>query len=174
LSTFLPLPTNVDLQAATPQQIDWLLDNGVAEETILPLLPLRCARGRKAVDGRFEPRADGHSFVAFFEAEDVVLWQPRTGDIATWNGRAFALGEAAITDAATYSFDGTLNVFADPLTWLQHKRDGIVIIEWGLTFDRLRHAPRIAVQEELTHQFRRYMRPPMPQVYVFSEERAAA
>ena len=61
---------------------------------------------------------------------------------------AFAIGEGAIANPATYSFDCNLNVFADPIEWLKHGRDGTVIIRWSGCFDKLRDAPRVAVDED--------------------------
>jgi hypothetical protein len=131
--------------------------------------------GVRHQDGRFDFVADGPRWLAFEEDEDFVFWQPRTGELATAEGRTFALGEALIDDAWTYSFDCSLNIFKSPLEWLQAKRDGIVVVDWPSAFDRLRDCPRVAVAEAMLFNYRRHMKPPrMPEVYVIPERSRAA
>lgn len=158
------------------KQIDWFLANGVTISTLIWPTTILLAVGRKAQDGRFEDNSAGDSWLVFPEHEDCIYWQPRTGELATWNGRAFALGEVCIDDATTYALDGWLNIFADPLDWLRAGRRGCVVVDWTQAFDRLRDAPRIAVAEAIILQFRRHMQPPrLPEVAVIaSTERAAA
>jgi len=140
--------------------IDWLVANGVSVMSMIRPMPLRLALGRRAADGWFEHDDQGHAFFVFEESSDLVFWNPATGELATWWNRAFAIGEAAIDEAATYSFDCALNVFPDPLSWLQAKRDGVVVLDWERAFDRLRDCPRIAVDERILPAFRRWMRAP--------------
>ena len=64
-------------------------------------------------------------------------------------GRAFALGEDAIGNPGTYSFDCNLNIWPDPLMWLRAKCDGCVILDWRRAWSCLQDAPRIAVHERL-------------------------
>ena len=124
-------------------------------------LAMKVALGHIAPDGRFEPDIRRDRWFVFDEAEadDMVFWQRQTGRLTTWSGRAFALGQAAIDEAATYSFDCSLNIFDDPLDWLRSRRDGIVVLDWTRAFDRLRDAPRIALAESLLPLYRRHMRP---------------
>lgn len=172
----MTLPDLTTYRGLSQSQIDWLLKAGVSVEAMVQPDAILVARGRKAHDGRFEDDGEGQPWLAFIELEDCVYWQPRTGELCTWNGRAFALGEAAIDDAATYALDGWLNIFADPLDWLRAGRHGCVVVDWTQAFDRLRDAPRIAVAETILLQFRRHMQPPrLPEVAVIaSTERAAA
>jgi len=153
----------------------WLLNQGVSIETLIGLTPLRTMRGVVADDGRFDEDPEGEMFLAFPEAEDVVFWQPRTGELATWNGRCFALGQASIDNPGTYSFDCHLNIFGDPLDWFRAGRDGCVVLDWSRAFDWLRDCPRIAVAEEVLSQFEKHMQPAhQPEVFVIPARRAAA
>jgi hypothetical protein len=156
-------------------QIDWLLSNGVTIPAMIHPQAILLARGVKAHDGRFEETPDGLPCLVFEEAEDEVFWQPRTGEFATSEGRAFALGEETIYDPCTYAFDCNLNIFASPLDWLRAKRDGCVVLDWSHPFDRLRDCPRIAVPENLLLEYRRHMKPPrMPELFVNSRKKEAA
>jgi len=163
-------------------RFNWLLNAGVPAETLTRLTPLHVATGRRAKDGIFEDAEGdrsktegGHGFLVFEEAEDLVFWQPRTGEIATALNRAFALGEDNIYNPGTYSFDCHLNIFPDPLEWLQNRCDGCVVLDWSRAFDRLRDCPRIAISESLLFLYRRHMRPPhMPDVSVVTTRKAAA
>ena len=99
----------------------------------------------------------------------------RPVELTTWSGRAFALGQAIIDEAATYSFDCSLNIFDDPLDWLRSRRDGIVVLDWTRAFDRLRDAPRIALAESLLPLYRRHMRPAhLPELSIIPAQRRAA
>jgi hypothetical protein len=171
----IPLP---DIDAYPSIEIDgyrWLFQAGVPVRTLMDLTPIRKAIGTIATDGRFEDDPAGQTFLVFPEAEDAVFWQPRAGKLATWNGRAFALGEDAIYNPGTYAFDCNLSVFSDPLEWMRSRCDGIVVLDWSRAFDRLRDCPRIAVAEPLLFQYRRAMKPPrLPDVLVLTDRRAAA
>ncbi|CAK7257255.1 MULTISPECIES: hypothetical protein [unclassified Shinella] len=154
----------------------WLSRQGVDALRLAEMLPIRSAKGRRAVNGYFEEGGAGRSFLVFEEAEDLIFWQPETGELATWNNRAFALGEAAIDNAATYAFGANLNILPDPLTWMRSGRDGIVVLDWRFAFDKLRDVPRIAVAEQLLPTYRKFMKPRrMPSVSVIpAKERMAA
>lgn len=171
----------IDLLQYPPIEYDrfqWLYKAGVPAKTLAHLMansPLRIATGRRADDGIFEDDEGGHAFLVFEEPEDVVFWSPRTGEIATAFNRAFALGEEAIYDASTYSFDCHLNIFSDPLDWLRNRCDGCVVLDWRRAFDRLRDAPRIAISEDLLFLYKRHMRPPhLPEVSVIATRKAVA
>src|SRR5262245_20425379 len=90
-------------------QIDWLLRNGVTITAMIYPQAILLANGVKARDGRVEETPDGLPWLVFEQAGDEVFWQPRTGELATSEGRAFALGEDAIHNPGTYSFDCNLN-----------------------------------------------------------------
>lgn len=153
---------------------DWLRRAGVHTDVITTVMPIRVARGSVAEDERFDDDPEGAAFLVFEEADDLVFWQPRTGQIGTRHGSAFALGEAAILDPATYSFDGNLNIFTDPLEWLLSGADGIVVLDWSRAFDRLRDCPRIAIAEDLLFLYRRHMKPArLPELSVLVATRKA-
>ncbi|WP_234050733.1 MULTISPECIES: hypothetical protein [unclassified Xanthobacter] len=155
------------------RHFDWLRRAGVAVETITSRMPIRVAKGSVADDGCFDDAPEGAPFLVFEEAEDLVFWQPRTGALATWHGRAFALGEGAILDPLTYAFDCNLNLYANPLAWLQAGCDGCVVLDWSRAFDHLRHASRIAVSEDLLFLYRRHMKPArMPELSVLVTRKA--
>ncbi len=60
-------------------------------------------------------------------ALDIVAWCSKTGRLATWLGRAWAVGEDTIY-RPRLSDHGGLPVWRDPLRYLQGNREGIVII----------------------------------------------
>ncbi|MGO7400371.1 hypothetical protein ACCS88_21315 [Rhizobium ruizarguesonis] len=154
-----------------PRDVHWLIARGVPMAVIVRPEPMRLAYGYKAHDGRFDYDPSGPVWFAFIEPEDIVFWEPRTGALATWNGRSFALGESMIDNASTYSFDFALNVFASPLDWLRAGRDGIVVVNWERrVFDHLRDCPRVAVAERLLPLYERQMQPArMPDLFVLPE-----
>lgn len=154
--------------------LDWLRKHDVPLHALLWPEPMRWAAGTIAKDGRFE-EGEGEEHLVFPEPEDVVFWRPGTDTLGTWHRRIFALGAEAIDNPGTFALDGNLNIFPSPLQWLQAKRDGIVVLDWSLAFDRLRDCPRVAVAESLLPQYRRHMQPArLPKIFVISERRAAA
>ncbi|MCG6116341.1 MAG: hypothetical protein MEQ84_14210 [Mesorhizobium sp.] len=163
------------LSCPSQADLDALARAGVSVMTLIKPEPMQIARGNKAHDGLFEPHPSGDRWYAFPAADDIVFWQKETGKIATWTGRAFALGEEIICEASTYSFGYALNIFSDPLDWLRARRDGIVVLDWNWAFDRLRDAPRIAVTEDILPLYRRHMKPArMPRLLVIPARRHAA
>ncbi len=171
----IPLPDLSLYKPLAEDQMGWLLRSGVSVETIGDAMPLRVACGVVARDGRFDDRVDGQNFIVFPEQEDVVFWQPRSGELASWNGRAFALNEGAVTNPETYSFDCNLNVWPDPLMWLRAKRDGCVVLDWARAWSRLQDVPRVAVHESLLLSYRRHMKPPRgPETFVLTDSLAVA
>lgn len=162
------------LPAPPPEQLKWLTTQGVSWASLATPEVIRSAKGIRAPDGYFEP-GNGSIWLGFPEVEDTIFWQPRTGELATWTGRSFALGEAVISNPGTYSMDGRLNLFPDPLDWLRAGRDGIVVRDWSRAFDQLRDVPRIAVHGHLLKTYQQHMRPRhMPQVFVITQRRCAA
>lgn len=165
------------LEPLDQRRIDFLIGTGVAAATIAQAPTVMMAVGTVAADGLLEPDAQGTLWLAFEQPEDCVFWQPRQGKFATFANRSFALGEECITNAATYSFDCALNIFADPLEWMRAGRDGIVVLpaKWRLAFDRLRDAPRIALAESLLPTYRRFMKPAhLPELLIIPDRRRAA
>lgn len=134
-------------------------------------------RGFRAADGLFEENRSGPQWLAFQEREDLVLWSPKLNQVSSLTGRAFALNETAIGDAATYALDHSLNIFASVSRWILANGDGIVVLHWAKAFDNLRHAPRICIDQEVRRLYYDNMRPArMPAVRVrqSSFRRAAA
>ncbi|NTI22271.1 hypothetical protein G6M87_10425 [Rhizobium rhizogenes] len=137
--------------------------------------PIRIVRGYRGRDGRFEIDGLSDQWLAFAQRNDVILWNLASGQFATWNGRAFALGEDQIGDAATCALDHCLNIFADPMTWLRASCDGIVVTDWTQAFDRLRDVSRVAVDADILQRYHKAMVPKrLPRVFVISKSRAAA
>jgi hypothetical protein len=139
-------------------QFKWLIDQGVPPAAMVKLADTRIVRGR-AVTGRLDLDPAGDAFLAFEEADDVVLWCPKSGALVSLDGHAFALGDDNIDNPITYAFDNYLMVHDGPLDWLRDGCQGVVILRWDQAFDRLRDAPRIAVTETLLPTYRRQMTP---------------
>ncbi|QEE47495.1 hypothetical protein FVA81_24080 [Rhizobium sp. WL3] len=124
-------------------------------------------RGHRASDGLFEESPSGPQWLAFQEREDLVLWSPKLNLVSSVTGRAFALNETAIGDAATYALDHSLNIFASVSRWILANGDGIVVLQWPRAFDSLRHSPRICLDHEVRRHYYDNMRPArMPSVRV--------
>lgn len=127
-------------------------------------------RGFRASDGRFDQDKFGPLWVVFAERQDNVYWRPQTGEVATLYGRAFALGESLIEDAATYSLDGVLHINSTIEGWLLDKYRSIYVIDWSQAFDKLRNAPRVGLDNDFQEIYHQHMRPArMPKVYVRRE-----
>jgi hypothetical protein len=150
----------------TQAQINRLLACGVTIASMICPTAIMSANGHRAGDGRFDPDPSGPAWFVFPEPEDNVYWNIETDEVATDRARLFALGEAIIGEASTYAFDCTLNIFEDPLAWLRAKRDGVVVLDWTIAFDRLRDCPRIAVSESLLSTYLRFVQPDLPASFV--------
>jgi hypothetical protein len=171
----IPYPNLDSFPALEWAGFDWLRRQGVSLDTLIALTPIRTAKGRRASDGRFDLDPKGMAFLVFPEAEDVVFWQPRTGELSTWNGRAWALGQDVAEHPGTYSFDCALNLFGDPLEWLRANCDGCVILDWSRVWSRLHDVPRVAVDEPIWLTFKQHMRPPGgPETFILARRRAVA
>jgi hypothetical protein len=167
------------LTGPSQDELDLLLRAGVDIIALAMPLGMQVSCGTLGSDGRFDPDPHGERWFAFDEraAHDVVFWHWGSRQLCSWSGRAFALGQDAIDDPSTYSFDCNLNIFADPLQWLLAKRDGIVVLpeKWPLAFDRLRNVPRIAITEGLLPLYQRHMKPSqVPELFVLPQLRCAA
>ena len=131
--------------------------------------------GFRASDGRFEQVQNGHRWMMFEEDGDTVFWSPFNNQIATWEGRAFALNEQAILRATTYSFGDSLIIHASVSKWILAGGKGIFVLDWRRAFDNLRFAPRIACDEAVSHHYRTHMRPQrMPVMTVRTQRRGVA
>lgn len=175
------MPDLSSYQPLQPRQLDWFRRHGVPLTALITSVDtgnpsaVMIAHGTKAASGRFDDDPSGPAWFAFEEREDVVYWNPARNDIATFNGRAFALGEDAVYNPGTYAFDNRLDLYPEPLSWLRVKRDGCVVLDWSRAWSRLQDAKRVGISESLLGPYKRHMRPPAgPEVFVIAEERAAA
>jgi hypothetical protein len=102
---------------------------------------------------------------------DIAAWQPRTGELASWRGQAFCLGDLDdLFNPAIYFAGGTLPIHASPLEWLRASRDGIVIMRPELTYSYLRNVQRLAFSDAaLAGLVRTRLRPPRPRVDLLIE-----
>ncbi|SEH78456.1 hypothetical protein SAMN05216228_1008122 [Rhizobium tibeticum] len=166
---------DLKLETMGAAQFLWLHRQGVSASLLASMAPVQVVTGYRDTDGKFEP-GPGETYVVFEEPEDLIFWQPKTDELLTWNGRAFALNEARIRNPSTYSFDANLNVFSGVLDWLRADCDGVVIVDWSKAFDQLREAPRIAIAEDLLRTYKTWMQPrrlPALSVIQNTERRAA-
>ena len=148
-----------ELYALRQVHIDWLLKMGVSAETIILPDPIELVRGSRGQDGIFEHSPDGPEWFAFLEDGDMVYWRPKTGELATEYGAAFALGGDDIRNPGVTALGGWLYVHADTLEWLRSGRQGTVIIRWEWAFEQLRDLERIAIPEELLKTYQTAMQP---------------
>jgi hypothetical protein len=149
-----------------------MLDHGIRSEVLAN--PVGSAKGR--FDGnRFDIDPAGVSCLTFLaedrgEATDIIAWSPDTGQIGSWFGTAFALGDLAqIWNPATYFGGDALAIHADPLAWLKY-RQGLCITNPKLAWSYLHTAPRIiAVDEAMAGQLAEWLKPPMlptPKIFI--------
>lgn len=167
---------DIPLELITADKAMWLTRQGVPAATVARLMPIMMARGIINRSGYFDPDTNGDHFLVFAEPEDTIFWRPTAGQVATLLGRAFALNEEWIDNAAVCSFDANLNIYATVMDWLRAGCDGIVVLDWSRAFDRLRDTPRIAIDERLLPNYRKWMQPRrMPALSVIpTKERQAA
>jgi len=168
-------------QPLRQKQLDWFRRHGVPATSLFRSVDtgnptaIMIANGVKATDCRFDDDPSGPAWFVFEECEDAVFWNPLDGALATYNGRAFALGEDAVTNPGTYAFDNRLDLYPDPLSWLRAGRDGCVILDWPRAWSRLQDAPRVGVSESLVRTYERHMRQPAgPEVFVLAQQRMVA
>jgi hypothetical protein len=83
-----------------------------------------------------------------FGIVDLIAFDPETGLLATWLGRAFAINEASIWEP---NLDGDpLPVWRDPVGWLKAKREGIVLLKPQQAYSYLDHLPGV-IAEDVQH-----------------------
>ena len=86
------------------------------------------------------------TFVAFNADSpiDIIAWAPRSGQIASYAGAATFLGDQDdAVNPATWIDGGDLLIHATPLEWLQHDREGLVIVNFKRAGARLRNAKSV-------------------------------
>jgi len=149
------------------EQAAWLMRQGVPMRVLSALLPvLRVATGRRDKDGIFVEDQAGCQFLGFPEGSDIVFWSPRSGEIATAEGRAILLGEDDVFAPETFALGGALDVHGSPLDWLRNACNGVVVIDWPRAVHLLRYAPRINLPDSLVLTYRRHMKKSFPEVTV--------
>lgn len=114
------------LEKTNYSQYKWLIESG-ASQAFLPKLDPPICRGSINERGLFEPHSAGNEFLVFETRYDLVFWQPRTGHFASLSGYAFALGDLALDASAELDH---LYIHKDPLHWLRHGGEGIVVLDW--------------------------------------------
>ncbi len=166
----------------TEAEILWLLQQGFSENALMkPTLIL--AANVTFLDNRaFDLKVGGERAFVFVVAEnghvlDHVAWDPKRGALASWRGAAFALGQDAIFNPASYFDDSALRVHRTPLEWLSAERDGIVIVQPQLTYAYLRDARLSFADRAFAQKVKRWREPSTPRGELLIEvpsERAAA
>ncbi len=121
---------------------------------------------------------DGVRYLAFmtFDGEypvDIDLWQPRTGELRAYSGRAVFLGDLEeVMNSATYFADGYLIIHADPLEWLRANREGVVIVNEKLAGAYLRDRPGVFCPDpEVAKKLKHLVRSPKPTVKILTAAR---
>ena len=101
---------------------------------------------------------------AFGDPQDICAWQPATGKIATWFGRAALLGEDNLNAP---QLEGGLQVHPDALDWFRAKRSGVVILDRQRAAPMLRDAGTlIASSPEHGRKLQELLRVPPPRILV--------
>ncbi|WP_158266862.1 hypothetical protein [Alsobacter soli] len=128
-----------DLAAArslNQAELDWLRGQGVPAEAIHKPSLLLAARVEFLAGGRFEfARGDDNAVAAiviitrdaFGAPRDLVAWNPRTGDLGSLYGFAWALDESEIY--APRLDDDPMRVWSTPLQWLRAGRRGLCLVD---------------------------------------------
>lgn len=162
-------------------QTRWLMAQRVTDTALLNPTSIRAANVAFLDDHTFDFDKTGVPALLFAVEEgdkeiDWVAWQPRHGKLACWRAAAFALGQEAIFNPATYFAGFTLRVHRTPLEWLKADRDGIVIVQPRYAHAYLRDARMSCPDAELARQVEEWIKSPRPRAEIFVEvsERAAA
>jgi hypothetical protein len=162
----------------TDDELLWLLRHGVNENALWPISGVTVH-----FDGHtFDLDPDGERALVFRalssgEVVDLIAWQPQTGELGSWRGVAFCLGDLDdIFNPATYFADSALPVHETPLQWLLAEREGIVILRPDLAPVYLANCQRLACSNKAhARQLERWLQPPKPttEIFVTVEEGAA-
>lgn len=100
------------------------------------------------------------------EVADMVAWAPSEGHLARWAGNVSMLGEELIR-RPRLSGD-RLWVYPTPLEWLQHRRAGVVVLDYDKARAPLAAASPISVHtEELRKKMQAAWRHPRIEVSAF-------
>lgn len=163
----------------TDEELLWLLDQGLNDNALWPISGATV----RFEGGTFDLDSDGERTLTFRaedcgEVIDLIAWQPRTGQLASWRGQAFCLGDVDdVFNPATYFAGDALHVHKTPLQWLQAERNGIVILRPALAHVYLANRQRVVCSDAAhARQVERWLQPRKPTVEIFVavEEWAAA
>ena len=169
---------SLPLDYPTEDAIRWLFAQGVSDTAVLGPPPMRAAKVVFLDKQTFDFDVAGERVLTFTEKHDLIAWKPDGRTLASWRGVAFALGEDAIWNPASYFMGDALWVHRDPLDWLKANREGIVIVQPRFTYAYLRNVPRLAFSSAAhARQVQAWLPPPKPRVEFLvkiPEERAAA
>jgi hypothetical protein len=152
---------------------------GVSMLAILRPTEIEIALGGRRNDGLFEHELEyGQRWLAINELDpqtghelDTVYFRAADPAIfAVETGRAFALNEQAIGNAASYALGDWLRLHETPLDWLRAGRRGIFVTHWRRAFDCLRYAERLEIPASLVAQYERSMTPSLPAVRVYQRK----
>lgn len=146
-------------------QFEWLTKAGVAPWLVVELDPW-VARGRIGDNGLFVFDPLGRQFLTFVQGDDMVFWQPRTNELASFCGLPFALGEELLGGARV---TGELALFSTPLDWLRKGCRGIVVLDWSRACQVLSLLRHIDVPESLLPQYQAAMFRRAPAVHLYSD-----
>jgi hypothetical protein len=156
-----------------------LCDQGISITAMAEPWPLGTAKVHFFGDGTFDRDVEGECVWTFIATDysgtaiDIVAYAPESRKIASWYGVAEILGDPdQVDNRATYAFDGTLRVHADPIAWLKSGRDGIVIVNRLRAAPLLRNATRmLCADPDLAGEIELLIQPPKPQVEIFVERK---
>jgi hypothetical protein len=108
------------------------------------------------------------------EAWDMVAWCSRTGQLASWLCRAWAIGEDTIYEPRL-SDHGALPIWRDPLRLLQANREGIVLVRPRAAVQYLADAePLLAEDTWHGEELQQILTRPCPRIIVPAPEELAA
>lgn len=148
-----------DLRYLNQNEIDWFLARGVAALDLVRPDPVHVVKGHSCTRGYFDFDPEGPEWFGFPQPKGGVFWSLKTGELVSEGANIFALGEDWIYNPGATALDRSLPIYADPLSWLQNGRFGLVVLKWEWAFDRLREVPRIDVDPRVRGLYRRHMKP---------------
>jgi len=165
----------------TDNEIRWLLGQGVGDAALWPIGGASVHFNHR--HGTFEPDVNGKRTLVFHAKDrggdiDLIAWQPKTRELASWCGQAFCLGDQDdIFNPATYFAGDALRVHETPLDWLLADREGIVILrpEWAAAY--LASCQRLCFSgQTYARRVEKWLQPRKPKVEILVEveEKGAA
>jgi hypothetical protein len=162
----------------------WLTKRGVSFGALMGDWPVGAANVDFDGKGHFDFREGGQrafTFAAFNAGApiDIIAWRPRTGQIASYTGRACFLGdEDDAVNPATWLDGGDLLIQASPLEWLQHEREGLVIVNYKMAGAYLRNAKSVFCEDiDIGKKLRKAVRAackPTLKIYTAAPQRGKA